>query len=68
MNERLTELLQTVAKAYADDQLRNTYTVTDTPGLLRLTGVAAGVESFVSLITEAPRAARNDQTTASLRI
>lgn len=58
INERLAKLVQEAAKGYADRQLRDTYTQLDHASMLRLTGVAAGVESFAKLITESPSAAR----------
>lgn len=54
MDERLASLIQQVAKAQADDDLRRTYDQLDHPALLRLTGAAAGVEDFVQRITAAP--------------
>lgn len=59
MNERLTGLLHDVAKSYADKQLRDTYGIVDHASLIRLTGVAAGVESFTKLITEMPTTAQS---------
>lgn len=58
MNERLAGLLHDVAKHFADKQLRDTYAVVDHASLIRLTGVAAGVESFVKLISDSPKVAR----------
>lgn len=58
MNERLARIIDQAAKHYADRQLRETYTQLDHAALLRLTGVAAGVESFSKLITESPAGAR----------
>lgn len=58
MNERLTQLFMQVAKSFADRQLRDTYQQIDHAALLRLTGVAAGVETFAKLITDSPNAAR----------
>lgn len=58
INERLAKLLTLVAKSYADKQLRDTYNIIDHASLLRLTGVSAGVESFIKLVTESPSGAR----------
>lgn len=52
MNERVAELLKIHAKNYADDIYRRTARTTDPNSLVRLTGVAAGVEDFIdSLLT-----------------
>lgn len=56
MNERVADLLKAHAKNYADEIYRRTSNTTDHAGLVRLTGVAAGVESFVdSLFTTEKR-------------
>lgn len=55
LNERLSKLLREHAKNYSDSIFRKTSSVTDHAGLLRLTGVAAGVEDFVSSILEPVR-------------
>lgn len=54
MNERIADLLKEVAKNAADDDLRRTYVQLDHAAMLRLTGAAAGVEDFATLITAAP--------------
>lgn len=51
VNERLATLLTYVAKTYADEKLRLTYTTTNHADLIRLTGVSAGVEDFVKMLT-----------------
>ena len=48
INERLADLLQQHAKTYADSLYRRCSDIIDHASLLRLTGVAAGVEAFVS--------------------
>lgn len=47
INERLAKLLAQDAKNFVDEQYRKTKDVTDHAGLLRLTGVAAGVEHYI---------------------
>lgn len=58
MNERLAELLRDAAKHHADSIYRSTTKTVDPSSLLRLTGAAAGVEDFISTITESPKAAK----------
>lgn len=48
MNERAADLLKVHAKNYADSIYRRTKNTTDHAELVRLTGVAAGVEDFIS--------------------
>lgn len=47
INERIADLLKAHAKNYADTMYRRTSATTEHANLIRLTGVAAGVESFV---------------------
>lgn len=47
INERVAELLKAHAKNYADAVYRKTVNTTEPHDLIRLTGVAAGVENFV---------------------
>lgn len=56
INERIAELLKAHAVNYADKMYRRTKNTTDHAELLRLTGVAAGVEDFItSLLTTEKR-------------
>lgn len=56
INERVAELLKAHAKNYADAVYRKTANTTEPHDLIRLTGVAAGVENFVdSLFTTEKR-------------
>lgn len=57
-NERLGKLLAEAAKDFADAALRRQYDVTDAAFLVRQSGMAQGVEMFLSEITKVPKAAQ----------
>lgn len=52
VNDRLVELLREDSKNFADEHYRRTKDVIDHAGLLRLTGVAAGVEVYAARLLE----------------
>lgn len=54
-NERLVSLLEAHAKNYADDMYRRTTGTTNHADLLRITGVAAGVEDFITSLLKTER-------------
>lgn len=60
-NPRLAEMLREEAKHYADLQYRKTKDSVDHAALLRLTGVAAGVEAFINIILAQPVRLKNDR-------
>jgi len=61
INERLAELIRQDAKIFADSQYRKTKDVTDHASLVRLTGVAAGVEYYIDTLLPPARQDREDK-------
>lgn len=52
INERIADLLKAHARNYADSMYRRTVGTTDHADLVRITGVAAGVEDFVNSLVQ----------------
>lgn len=52
INERIADLLKAHAKNFADEMYRRTKNTTDHADMLRITGVAAGVENFVDSLVQ----------------
>lgn len=55
VNSRLRELLIEYSKTYASAALRRLYTTNDAAAMIRQAGMAEGVETFVSDLTQRKR-------------
>lgn len=58
MHERLADLLVEVGNDVANKTLRKGYSTNDASALIRFTGEANGLESFINFITADPKVSR----------
>jgi hypothetical protein len=59
LDERLAGLLKELASDYATDALRQLYHTNEPAVLIRQSGLAEGVEKFITHITKAPTTAQS---------
>ena len=62
VDERLVENIRHVAKAMADNELRESYKTLDAAILIRQAGIAEGIEKLARELTKAPSSAPKDRT------